>query len=141
MGIRHLGGARLCSTRHERNEREPAFCGTLYTVPKPRQSDYIDWDAGRDGYVNSPAKFVPVVPVAKRPKKAAGHGHFLSIRMEERLASLVAAGGIIWAVYVATTDINNLLRMQIMPPGPVEVCSLGILAWIHAKWRRSMKVD
>jgi hypothetical protein len=29
--------------------------------------------------------------------------------------------------------------MQIMPPGPVEVCALGILAWLHAKWRRATR--
>ncbi len=131
----------MCSTCHERNERERGFYGTLDTVRKSDPSDYIDWDAGRDGYINTPAKFVPVVPVAKPSKKAARQGNLLSIRTEERLSSLIAAGGVVWAVYVATTDLNNLLRMQIMPPGPVEVCCLGILAWIHAKWRRSMKVD
>jgi len=110
-------------------------------VRKSDPSDYIDWDAGRDGYINTPAKFVPVVPVPKPPKRASGQGNLLSIRTEERVASLVAAGGVIWAVYIATTDLPNLWRMQIMPPGPVEVCCLGILAWIHAKWRRSMKVD
>jgi len=112
----------------------------LDTVRKSDPSDYIDWDAGRDGYINTPAKFVPVIPVAK-PSRKAGQSNLLSIRTEERLASLIAAGGVVWAVYVATTDLNNLLRLQIMPPGPVEVCCLGILAWIHAKWRRSMKVD
>ena len=129
------------STCHERNERERGLCDTLDTVRKSDPSDYIDWDAGRDGYINTPAKFVPVIPVAKPSKKAAGQSNLLSIRTEERLASLIAAGGVVWAVYVATTDLNNLLRLQIMPPGPVEVCCLGILAWIHAKWRRSMKVD
>lgn len=108
---------------------------------KSDPSDYIDWDAGRDGYVNAPAKFVPEVSSAKAKKKAAPQGSLLSIRTEERVASLIAAGGVIWAVYVATTDMNNLWRMQIMPPGPTEVCCLGILAWIHAKWRRSMKLD
>jgi hypothetical protein len=110
-------------------------------VPKPPQNDYIDWDAGREGYVNSPAKFMPVVAVPKAPQKASGQRNLLSIRTEERLASLVAAAGTIWAAYVATIDLPNLLRMQLMPPGPVEVCCLGILAWIHAKWRRSMKVN
>ena len=84
-------------------------------------------------------KFVPVVAVQKPAKKAKGEGSLLSIRGEERLGSLIAAAGTVWAVYVATVDYNNLWRMQIMPPGPVEVCLLGILAWLHAKWRRSLK--
>lgn len=112
------------------------FCGTLHYVVKPYQSDYIDWDSGRQGYEDVRSRHVPV----KTPAKKSG-GPLLSIRAEERLGSLVAAAGTIWAVYVATTDYANLWRMQIMPPGPVEICALGILAWLHAKWRRSTKVD
>ncbi|HWY20919.1 MAG TPA: hypothetical protein VNX26_06825 [Candidatus Acidoferrum sp.] len=105
-------------------------------MTKPYQSDYIDWDKGRDGYINSPTAYVPV------PKPAAsGRRYLLSIAAEERFGSLIAAGGTIWAAYVATVDYAGLWRMQIMPPGPVEVCILGVLAWLHAKWRRSAKVD
>jgi hypothetical protein len=110
-------------------------------VPKSDPSDYIDWDAGREGYVNSPSKFVPVVAIPKSVKMTQGQRHLQSIRREERFASLIAAGGMIWGVYVATVDYNNLWRLQIMPPGPVEVCILGILAWLHAKYRRSTRVD
>jgi hypothetical protein len=108
-------------------------------VAKSDPSDYIDWDAGREGYVQSPNKFVPVVAIPKNAKKDATQKAQDSIRMEERVASLIAAGGTIWAVYVATVDYANLWRMSIMPPGPVEVCALGILAWLHAKWRRSIR--
>ena len=59
--------------------------------------------------------------------------------LPRRLASLLAAGGKIWAVYVASVDYASLLTLRIMPPGPIEVCGLGILAWLHAKWRRSLK--
>ncbi len=107
-------------------------------MTKPYQSDYIDWDKGRDGYVASPTAYVPV---AKPAAKAGGGRYFLSIAAEERFGSLIAAGGIIWGVYVATVDYAGLWRMQIMPPGPVEICILGVLAWLHAKWRRAMKVD
>jgi hypothetical protein len=113
----------------------------LEGVANSNQGDYIDFDGGREGYVNSSNKFVPVVSIQKPAKKSSGSGHLLSIRAEEHLGSLVAAAGTIWAVYVATVDYDNLWRMQIMPPGPVEVCALGILAWLHAKWRRSTKVS
>jgi hypothetical protein len=111
-------------------------------VAKSDQRDYFDWDEGREGYVESRNKFVPVTVthVPKPIKKTPGERHLLSIRAEERVGSLVAAGGTIWAVYVATVDYSNLWRVQIMPPGPVEICALGILAWLHAKWRRSLKV-
>lgn len=106
------------------------------------KGDYIDWDSGREGYVNSQNRFVPVVEIPKPARKAKSQGDgLLSIRAEERLGCLIAAGGTVWAVYVATVDYANLWHMQIMPPGPVEVCTLGILAWLHAKWRRSTKVD
>jgi hypothetical protein len=108
-------------------------------VANSDQKGYVDWDRGREGYVASSNRFVPVVEIPKPPKKRSSDGNLLSIRAEERVASLIAAAGMIWGVYVATVDYNNLWRMQIMPPGPVEVCALGILAWLHAKWRRSLK--
>jgi hypothetical protein len=109
-------------------------------VAKLDPSDNLDWKSARQGYVNTQAKFVPVVAIPKAAPKAPGSSNLLSIRAEERLGSLIAAGGIIWGVYVATMDYNNLWRMQIMPPGPVEVCALGILTWLHAKFRRSTRV-
>lgn len=110
---------------------------------KSDKNEYIDWDAGREGYVRMPSGYVPVAPVKTSASKIPGQGGLLSIRSEERFGSLLAAGGTIWAVYVATQDWanlwDNLWRLQIAPPGPMEVCALGILAWLHAKWRRSMK--
>jgi hypothetical protein len=107
-------------------------------VTKSQQDGYIDYDLRREGYVQSPDKFVPVVAIPKS-KKQAGEGNLLSVRAETNIASLIAAGGTIWAVYVATVDYNSLWQMRIMPPGPVEVCALGILMWLHAKWRKSLK--
>ena len=106
-------------------------------MAKSDPSYLIDWDAGREGYINSQSKFVPVVAIPKSTQMTPEQRSLQSIRREELLASLVAAGGTVWAVYVATVDYNNLWHMQIMPPGPVEVCALGILAWLHAKFRRS----
>ena len=106
--------------------------GNVEAVTKPNQGGYIDWNAGREGYVE----------VSRKPdSKPAGNQHLLSIRAEERFGCMIAAGGTIWATYVATVDYASLWRMQIMPPGPMEVCALGILVWIHAKWRRSNRVD
>jgi hypothetical protein len=102
------------------------------------RSDYIDWDAGREGYVDSQPtpKYVPSATPAAKP---GARQHLLSINNEEFIGSIIAAAGTIWAVYVGTVDYAGLWRLQIMPPGPVEVCALGVLAWIHAKWRRSLK--
>jgi hypothetical protein len=108
-------------------------------VAKSDQTEYIDWDAGREGYVESRNKYVPVVPIQKSSKPKSASNNLESIRHEEHFGSLVAAAGTIWAIYVATHDYNNLWRLQIAPPGPVEICALGILAWLHAKWRRSTR--
>ena len=119
--------------------REPGGSyGTLRSVvTKPYQSDYIDWDKRHPGYDNLPKAYVPG---PKPAAKAGGGGYFFSIAAEERFGSLIAASGTMWAAYVATVDYAGLWRMQIMPPGPVEVCILGVLAWLHAKWRRSTKI-
>ncbi len=64
-----------------------------------------------------------------------------SIRAEESLGSLIAAGGIIWSVQEATKGLAELWQLKLLPPGPLEVCALGILIWLHAKWRRSVSVN
>jgi len=35
---------------------------------------------------------------------------------------------------------SSLWDFSITQPGPLEVCALGIMVWLHAKWRRSIKV-
>ena len=107
-------------------------------MPDPYQSDFIG-ESRREGYLDVPRKptYLAVGTRANKPART----HWLSIAAEERIGSLVAAAGTIWATYTATVDYANLWRMQIMPPGPVEICALGILAWLHAKWRRSTKVN
>jgi hypothetical protein len=110
-------------------------------VGRSDQNDYIDWDARREGYIDTRSKFVPVVEIPKHSKKKSGQGSLLSIRLEERLGSLLTAGGMGWLIYAATLDFNRMWQMRIMPPGPIEVCALGILLWLHAKWRRSIRVN
>jgi len=62
------------------------------------------------------------------------------IRTEERLGSLTFWGGVIWAVQVGTKDISNLFRL-VLALGPKEVCAVGLLIWLHAKWRRSVRIN
>jgi hypothetical protein len=63
-----------------------------------------------------------------------------SKRREERIGSLIAGCGVIWAAHLATVDYAGLWQLRLLPPGPVEVCALGILIWLHAKWRSTTKV-
>lgn len=64
----------------------------------------------------------------------------MRIKNQERLGSLVAAGGIVWAARAATQNVSTLWSFSITQPGPLEICALGILMWLHAKYRRSVKV-
>jgi hypothetical protein len=75
------------------------------------------------------------------PAKSRSEAPLIRIKTEERLGSLVSAAGVIWAVNEATKGLDELWKLTILPPGPLEVCAIGILIWLHAKWRRSVKVD
>jgi len=61
------------------------------------------------------------------------------IKTEERIGSLTFWGGVCWGVQVATKDIANWFRL-LLTPGPLEVCGVGLLILLHAKWRRSVKI-
>ena len=133
MGVRQ--GLMTKVTRQARLD-----CGILEVVAKSDKGDYIDWDVGREGYIDIPKVAYAPMPKPAVVKPPPKQKNSLSIVAEERVASLIAAAGAIWAVYVATVDYTNLWRINIMPPGPLEVCALGVLAWLHAKWRRSNHV-
>ena len=107
-------------------------------MAKDDRGDYVDWDSGREGYISQRTASTYVSPPKSAGKPKKSEGHLLSIHAEERFGSLIAAAGTIWAVYVATYDYDGLWRFTIAPPGPIEVCGLGVLAWLHAKWRRSV---
>lgn len=104
------------------------------------QIDQVDWDRGREGYLDLPQKPV-YASVAKPAQKGKAQEPLLAISTQERLGSLVTAGGMIWGAYAATVHFSGVLSLDLIPPGPIEVCALGILVWLHAKWRRSTKLN
>jgi hypothetical protein len=61
----------------------------------------------------------------------------VSIRAEERIASLIATAGIVWTAQIATSQFTGYSNI-FMRQGPLEICAVGILVWLHAKWRRSI---
>jgi len=65
----------------------------------------------------------------------------LRISTEERLGVLIAAVGIVWSVRTATQDLSSLTQFGLLNPGPLEICAIGILIWLHAKWRRLTRVN
>ena len=101
----------------------------------------MGFDRGREAYLDLPQKpvYAPVSKPARKTKDLGGP--LLSISTEERFGSLIAAGGIIWGVYVATQNFAGVWSFDLVRQGPMEVAALGILIWLHAKWRRSTKVS
>jgi hypothetical protein len=110
-------------------------------VNKYHQPGDAGWDRGREAYLDLPQKpvYAPVSKPARKPKGEGGP--LLIISTEERLGSLIAAGGVIWGVYVATQNFVGVWSFDLVRQGPMEVAALGILVWLHAKWRRSTKVS
>ena len=62
----------------------------------------------------------------------------MSSHLEAQLSSLVAGGGIVWIALVAAPQLGSPSGI-ILPTGPMEVCGVGILLWLHAKWRGSVR--
>ncbi|MGZ4818575.1 MAG: hypothetical protein ACXVZR_02535 [Terriglobales bacterium] len=60
----------------------------------------------------------------------------MAIHGEEQFASLIAGAGIVWSVNFVTSS-PVPARAMVFPAGPLEICALGILVWLHAKWRRT----
>jgi hypothetical protein len=115
--------------------------GSVCTVTKYHQSEDVGWNRGREGYLDLPQKpvYAPMSKPARKPKDKGSP--LMSISTEERLGCLIVAGGMIWGSYAATVNFTGVISFELVPPGPIEVCALGILVWLHAKWRRSTKVS
>ena len=63
----------------------------------------------------------------------------MEVIWEERIASLIAAGGLIWCVRQSTQGFTSLDNLT-LPLNAVYVVALGVVLWLHAKWRRSTNV-
>jgi hypothetical protein len=72
-------------------------------------------------------RFVEAEPWWKRPAT------------EARLGLITFGGGLIWATKVETIQISNVLHL-LLTPGPIETAAIGALVWLHAKWRKSVRL-
>lgn len=95
----------------------------------------MDCDEEREGYVSQPRVAYPAIH--GREDKQHPLRHPVRTRGEEGFGALIVACGAIWAVYQVIFDRVSPWQLQLYPPSPVEICSLGILIWFHAKWRHS----
>jgi hypothetical protein len=58
---------------------------------------------------------------------------------EVRLASLIAAAGMIWAARAVAASSDHLDAVW-QTRGPLETCAVGLLVWLHAKWQLTTKL-
>ena len=65
----------------------------------------------------------------------------LPIEIQERMSTLIVVAGMIAAAHAAISDFSGVLRLHLFPPGPLEICALGVLIWLHAKWRRLVRLN
>jgi hypothetical protein len=61
--------------------------------------------------------------------------------------SLMAAGGVGWAVFKVTdglvlgdNGLSNAANAMMAQHGPLELCACGILLWLLGKWRSHVVV-
>ena len=64
----------------------------------------------------------------------------MPIHWEERIASLIAAGGMVWFVRISTQNFSSLDKLT-LPMNAVYVTAMGVVVWLHAKWRRSVDIQ
>jgi len=63
---------------------------------------------------------------------------------EEQAGPIISVIGVGWAVYHGTYvahDIGQGFTAVYLKSGPLELCAIGILLWLHGKWRRSTNMN
>jgi len=58
---------------------------------------------------------------------------------EARLGLITFGGGLIWATKVETAQFSNVLHL-LQTRGPLDLSAIGLLIWLHAKWRKSVRL-
>ena len=88
-----------------------------------------EWPFEREGYADLHRPAYATAP------KLDLHYVSPSVRIEEFLGSLISGGAAIWAAWIATANGVNPAAL-ITDPRPMELLGVGLLVWLHAKWRR-----
>ena len=102
-------------------------------MPPSRQRRTDPWPEERQGYdQRTPIAYAPV-----HNTEIEREGTW--VRRAEHLGSLIAGAGIIWMAYTFTHHTAEILRFDLLPPGPLEVLGFGVIIWLVAKWCRAVK--
>ncbi len=91
------------------------------------------WPQEREGYSDNLRPAYAAVRIPTNPQRVR------SLKLEERIGSIIAGAGLCWATWIVVHRIGVVTSAGLWPPGPLETCAMGVLIWIHAKWRRFAK--
>jgi hypothetical protein len=61
-------------------------------------------------------------------------------RSEAMIGGLIAGGGMIYAVHIITKNFTSWSNIRLPWGGPAEIVALGVVLWLHGKWRSSTRV-
>jgi hypothetical protein len=121
----------------------PDGAAMFFNRPNPRSASIRThtskdiWPAERQGY--SDVHRIAYAPVRQTPLPKQHRR--LPIETQERMSTLIVVAGMIAAAHAAISDFSGIWQWHLFPPGPLEICALGVLIWLHAKWRRLVKLS
>jgi hypothetical protein len=102
-------------------------------MPELRNMSREAWPAEREGYSEAPA--AAYSPAGRAAVQSSGGS---SIRMEGLLGGLMTLGGAGWISYVVMNGMQ--VSALVWNSHPVELTGIGLLIWLHAKYRRATRV-
>ena len=105
------------------------------SVSRRTRSEKDLWPVEREGYSDVHCMAYASV----RQTALLKQRRWLPIETQERMSTLIVVAGMIAAAHAAISDSSGVLRLRLFPPGPMEICAIGVLIWLHAKWRRLVK--
>src|SRR5947209_4250507 len=105
---------------------------------RPRKTSFTDnakqdWPFEREGYSDTPHPAYASAPAAE--VKPAGS----SSRLEAFLGSVMAGSGAVWTAQVITQS-GLTPGTLTLHSHPIELTGLGVLLWLHGKWRKSTQL-
>jgi hypothetical protein len=110
----------------------PAKVDNGIAMSEPVQLHTSDmWPEERPGYDAPVPVAYAALPVVPSPRPG------IPLWVEEKVAACIAVAGVLWSAQAVTTPISRVANLT-ATPGPLELCGISILVWLHIKWRRSM---
>jgi hypothetical protein len=93
-----------------------------------------EWPYEREGYSEQPQAAYAAAPAANLP--APSHPG----RLEAFLGSVIAGAGAVWTAQIVTQAGFTVPGSLTLNSHPIELTGIGILLWLHGKYRKATQV-